>query len=375
LAWYQQDVEGLLLNAPTAASGGAASSVWGNVGDLTNQGWEFQIKSRNIVQGDFNWTTSFNLTLNSNEVNSLTNFISENNSSLNQGNTITRIGSMLGVYHMAKSAGINPDTGYEMIYKVDNDKFLKNDNGEFVDKQGNVVKEENRVKNPNYLDVMTNDQGEKITLPATQTNVANNQAMLDGKTGNPTYFGGLTNTVSYKGVNLSFTFNFQGGNYIYDSALARLTNASGARNFSEEYTGNYWTENNTNAKYPKPSWRNQYRVEGQDANNDGKPETGVFTFSNETSKYLYEGDYLRLRRIRLGYDLPQSLLNTLGANQVNVYVVGSNLWTWAPDYPGLSPAVTSFSGNERARNLAPGNVGSQFTPPTRRFTVGINLGF
>jgi hypothetical protein len=101
----------------------------------------------------------------------------------------------------------------------------------------------------------------------------------------------------------------------------------------------------------------------------------VQTFSTETSNYLYEGDYIRLRRVRLGYDLPQSLIGNVNMRRLNVYVSASNLWTYAPDYPGLSPAVTSFDGNNRARNLQPGIVGSSFTPPTRRVTVGINLGF
>jgi TonB-linked SusC/RagA family outer membrane protein len=374
VAWYRQDVEGLLLNAPTAASGGAASSIWGNVGDLTNQGWEFEIESRNIVQGDFNWTTSFNLTLNSNEVNELTSFLAENNSGLNQGRTLTRIGNPIGGYHIAKSAGIDPETGYEMIYEVDTDPFLVgdpdgDDEEEFLDQEGNIVEEENRVKNPNYLET-TGD-----LLPATESNVSQNRVLMEDKTGNPTYFGGLTNRLSYKGVNLSFTFNFQGGNYIYDSALQGLTNAGGPGNFSEEYVGNYWTPDNRDAKYPKPSWQNQYRVENQDVDSDGEPESGVQTFSTNTSNYLYEGDYIRLRRVRLGYDVPQSLIGNVNMRRLNVYVSASNLWTYAPDYPGLSPAVTSFDGNNRARNLQPGIVGSSFTPPTRRVTVGINLGF
>lgn len=358
LSYYRQDVEEMLLASPVAESNGTGSEqIWANIGDLRNDGLEFQARSINIATSDFTWQTDFNLTLNRNEVLSLTPIIADNNSGLRQGVTNTRIGQQVGLYFMAQSAGVNPDTGYEMIYAVDNDPFLVNDDGEYVDESGSVVDEAGRVVNPNYLE--PTDE----TIPATQSNVANNRALLGGKSGIPSYFGGLTNSLSYKGVNLSFTLNFQGGNYLYDNVMRTSTRLAGARNLSTELVGNFWTESNRDAKYPKPSWRNQYEVDGE-----------VETFSSETSMYLYRGDYLRLRRVRLSYDLPSSVLRTINARGLEVYVVGTNLWTYAPDFPGLDPEVTSF-GSPQARNLNPGTIGTSFRPPSRQFSVGINLGF
>ncbi len=358
LAYYRQDVEEMLLASPIAESNGTGSEqIWANIGDLRNDGLEFQVRSINIGRSDFTWQTDFNLTLNRNEVLSLTPIIADNNSGLRQGVTNTRIGQQIGLYFMPKSAGVNPDTGYEMIYAADNDPFLVNEDGEFVDESGNVVNKANRIANPDYL------QPTGETLPATQSNMANNRALLEDKSGIPSYFGGLTNSLSYEGFNLSFTLNFQGGNYLYDNVMERATRVLGTRNLSTELVGNFWTENNRDAKYPKPSWRNQYEVDGE-----------IETFGEESSMYLYRGDYVRLRRVRIGYDLPSSVLRTINARGMEVYVTGSNLWTYAPDFPGLDPEVTSF-GNPQARNLSPGIIGSGFRPPARQFSVGINMSF
>ncbi|MFH5885410.1 SusC/RagA family TonB-linked outer membrane protein [Halalkalibaculum sp. DA3122] len=358
VSYYKQDVTDMLLASPIAQSNGTASEqIWANIGDLQNQGFEISVNSQNVAEGDFSWRTELNLTLNDNEVLSLTPVISDNNSGLRQGVTNTRIGQGIGLYFMAESAGLNPDTGYEMIYAVDNDPFLVNDNGEYVDQNGNVISEENRINNPNFLE--TTDE----MIPATESNVSNNRTLMEGKSGIPTYYGGLTNTLSYKGFDFTFTLNFQGGNYIYDQVLQGKTRPAGTGNYSTELLGNYWTENNRNARYPKPSWNNQYMVDGS-----------VESFGTQTSMYLYKADFLRLRRVRIGYNLPPSILNTLNMRGLEIYLSGTNLWTYAPHHPGLDPEVTSF-GNPEQRNLNPGVLGTGYLPPSQQFSLGVNLSF
>jgi hypothetical protein len=358
-AFYNQDISRMILDARVPESAGIGS-VAANIGDLRNWGMEFSISSVNVDRGNFMWRTNFNVSFNRNKILELTPTIAENNSGMRVGKTNSRIDQRIGTYFIAKSAGINEKTGYEMIYKVDNNKFLTNDDGEYVDKNGNVItNEENRVKNPHYLKPYTDS-----LIPATDANVANNRALLEGKTGMPSYYGGLTNTFRYKGLSLSATFNFQGGNYIYDNVMQGRTTVTGVGNISKEIEGNYWTPNNTDARYPKLSWNNQYEVDGD-----------IRKFSNETSNYLYKGDYIRLGTVRLSYRLPDNILNQLNMNNVQIYVAGHNLWTYAPHYPGLDPAVTSFSGSEQERNLQPGIVGGTFLPQMRRFNVGVNLTF
>jgi TonB-linked SusC/RagA family outer membrane protein len=357
-AVYNQDISRMILNANIPESAGVGS-VAANIGDLRNWGVEFSINSVNIDRGNFMWRTNFNISFNRNKILELTPTIAENNSGMRVGMTNSRIDQRIGTYFMAKSAGINEDTGYEMIYAVDNEKFLTNDDGEYVDQNGNVVGDENRVENPHYLQTFTDS-----IIPATEANVSNNRALLEGKTGMPTYYGGLSNTFRYKGLSLSATFNFQGGNYIYDNVMEARTTVTGVGNISKQIEGNYWTPNNTDAKYPKLSWNNQYEVDGE-----------ARKFSNETTNYLYKADYIRLGTVRLAYELPDNLLKQLNMNNVKIYVAGHNLWTYAPHYPGLDPAVTSFSGSEQERNLQPGIVGGTFLPKMRRFNVGVNLTF
>jgi len=357
-AYYNQDISRMILNARTPHSAGI-SSVAANIGDLRNAGVEFSLSSVNIDRGDFLWRTNFNISFNTNEILELTPTIAENNSGMRVGKTNSRIGQKIGTYFIAKSAGINEETGYEMIYAVDNDKFLTNDEGDYVNQNGNVVEEENRVKNPHYLQTFTDS-----IIPATEANVSNNRALLEGKTGMPTYYGGITNSFRYKGFTLSATFNFQGGNYIYDNVMEARTTVTGVGNISKQIEGNYWTPDNTDAKYPKLSWNNQYEVEGD-----------VRKFSNETSNYLYKADFIRLGTVRLSYQLPENLLSRLNMKGAKIFVAGHNLWTYAPYYPGLDPEVTSFSGSEQNRNLQPGIVGGTLLPKMKRLNVGVNLSF
>ena len=358
LTYFKQNVNDMLLASPIAQSNGTQSeSIWANIGTLNNSGFEFQVNTTNIQKSKFSWTSNFNLTFTDGDVESLTPILSSNNSGLVQGLTNTRIGNNIGSFFIAKSAGINPDTGYEMIYEVDNNPFLINQNGDFIDQNGSIINEKNKVENPNYL----KETGDII--PATESNVANNRMLLEDKTGVPTYFGGFTNSISYKSLSLSLVFNFQGGNYIYNNVLRNSTRVQGARNFSTDLLSNSWTVNNQNAKYPKLSWNNQHVVNGE-----------VKNFSSLTSMYLSKGNFIRLRRVKIGYDLSQSFLRNTNMSGIELYFMGTNLWTHAPNFSGLDPEVTSF-GNAQERNLNPGVLNSSFLPVTRQFSLGINLNF
>jgi TonB-linked SusC/RagA family outer membrane protein len=355
-AFYNKDITDMLLRVPISSSNGIGS-IWANIGDIRNSGIEFNINSVNIDTRDFTWRTGFNIAFNNNEVLDLTPNIAKNRSGIDQGFTRTIIGGKIGTYYMAKSAGINEETGYEMIYAVDHDKWLTNEEGEYVNKQGKVItEEENRMDNPHYLKTFKDS-----IIPATESNVNNNRYLFRDKTGLPTYYGGLTNTFSYKGFVLTAVFNFQGGNYISDNAWKSLNSMGG--NFENNYIGNYWTPNNRDAKYPKPSWNNVYQVNGEPV-----------TFSKNTDKWLYPGDYIRLGTIKLAYNLHENLLNTLKLERLQIHFSAHNFWTYSPHYPGKIPEITNFGGAQ-SRNLTPSIVGWTNLPAMERLNIGVKITF
>ncbi len=345
IAYYYQDVSDMLLQVPIGVSAGT-SRIWANIGDLLNRGVEFNINSVNVNTGDFMWTTGFNFTTSNNEIGSLTPVLAESRAGIDAGITTTRIGGILGAYYLAASAGIDETYGHELIYEIDNDPFL-----------------EDGSDNPNY--------GEKTgeLLPATEGNVATNRYVHEDKSGLPTFYGGINNAFSYKGFTFSFLLSFQGGNYIYDSAEQMATSVGSGRNvIREDYADNYWTTSNKDADYPALTWENRYTYLDADG------EETVGNFSQQTDRYLYKGDFMRLRNIQLGYTLPQNLTQRLAMKEIRIYVSASNLLTFT-NYPGLDPELIATGGSAESRNLVQGVAGSGLLPQTRSFNTGVTVSF
>lgn len=156
---YRKRNERLLLGRSLPSDSGF-SSITENAGVVQNQGYEFEITSRNIDRDDFLWTTSFNITSNQNEL------IELNEGQTRIGNSYI-VGEPLRFYWGYKWAGVNPADGRPMWY----------------DANGNIT----------YL-VASSD--------------ADIISYLD-----PTHYGGFTNTFNYKGFTLDVFFQYDlGGN-------------------------------------------------------------------------------------------------------------------------------------------------------------------
>ncbi len=162
----------------------------------------------------------------------------------------------------------------------------------------------------------------------------------------PDFFGGFTNTFAYRGIDLRVFFQYQLGNDIYradgtftDSNLNSLFNQSTRQN-------DYWTPENTDAANPKPI---------------------LFTSngSQNSTRYLEDGSYLRLKQLTLGYRLPASLI---GPNvNARIFAQGENLLTWT-NFNGLDPEAAS-GGNIQASDIF------FQMPQSRVISLGVNLTF
>src|SRR5690606_38429722 len=137
-----------------------------NAGDTINRDIKVTLHTRNIVRRDFTWSTDLNVTFNDNEVVKL-NF--ETDATRETG---FREGLPLGTFALVEWAGVNPANG-DPLYR---------------DKNGNI------------------------------TNVYNaDDAVAKFGTWDPPRFGGLTNTFTYKGIELSIFFSFQHGNVLLNN--------------------------------------------------------------------------------------------------------------------------------------------------------------
>ena len=85
--------------------------------------------------------------------------------------------------------------------------------------------------------------------------------------------------------------------------------------------------------------------------------------SGTTSRFLYDGDFMRLRDLTVNYRLPKSATDAIGFNRVDFFVKGLNLFTWTKDNLPFDPEVRA-SGRFRIT-----------TPPLKSISLGANLNF
>ncbi|EDN86205.1 TonB-linked outer membrane protein, SusC/RagA family [Parabacteroides merdae ATCC 43184] len=123
-------------------------------------------------------------------------------------------------------------------------------------------------------------------------------------------------------------------------------------NLNDYIIDNSWSETNTNAYYPIPTWSDR---------------------SKQTqTKYLQNGAFIRLKDVTLSYTIPKALINKYGIGQLKVFVSGQNLWEATGLYKYLDPDAVGRRDNNG--NLKVDDNGSVY-PFTRSYSFGINVTF
>ena len=168
----------------------------------------------------------------------------------------------------------------------------------------------------------------------------------------PKWIGGVTNTFSYKGIELSVFFNGVFGNKLNFYGVGRFSSANGR--YEDNQTVNQlaaWTPENPNTNVP------QARLF---FNNGAQP----------SSRFIEDGSFVRLRNVTLAYNLPKSIINKVKLSNVRLYVSGQNLLTFTK-YSGWDPEVNA---DDIVSNIA---IGYDFytTPQARVIMGGLNISF
>lgn len=346
VAYYRQEVLSLLLQVTLPASTGLGNtngdfgnnSIWGNVGDLVNDGIEFDISAQVIDKKDFSWSVGFNITTNRNEVTSISPDIDASGDGIRDTYTFTKKGLPIGTYFMAHDAGVDPQRGIPMIREIDADLLESDGIYQFT---GNII-------------------------PASENNSVRNRAPVGDKSALPKWFGGLSNTITYKNIDFGFNVTFQGGNYIYN--LAKMQTSSGSPIFAvnADILANSWRQPGDIAEYPQLVRNSFYPYD-----DEGNPGTGQTFIGNSgyNTKYLEKADFVRLRNVTLGYTLPKRILNKVWINNARVYVTATNLFT-----------ITDFNGYDPEQILEGGNLGGIINngnelPQSRIISMGLDLKF
>lgn len=348
--YYLQDVKDLLFDVPVPISTGLfnSPSVWANVGDMRNRGFEFNVNATVVNIKDFKWSLGFNITTNTNKVLKLTEALDEK-SGLMQGLTYNRKGGRLAAFYLADYAGVDKQTGIPLIYEIDREYF--SETGETI-KTGNII-------------------------PATENNIKNHKYLHKDKTALPTFFGGFSTNLTYKDFELSCLFTYQGGNYIYwETEWNNLSAGNGSRVLRNDIINNTWTSSNTGAKYPVLMWNNRSNINDAgiaQVNADGTPKNDYAYSLGNTTAPLYKGDFIRLRSLQLAYNIPQKLLQKIRVKGLRVYISSNNLFT-ITNYKGWDPEAAQIKESSVSRNLEQGVYGNVL-PNTRVWNIGASLTF
>lgn len=350
IGYYIQDVKDLLFDVPVPISTGLfnSPSVWANVGDMRNHGFEFNVDATLINSKDFQWRMGFNITTNHNKVLKLTDAIDAKSGLIN-GMTYNKKGGRLAAFYLAEYAGIDDKTGLPMIYEINRD---------YYDETGKTIKTGN-------------------IIPATDDNVKNNKIIHENQTALPTFFGGLNSTMTYKNFELSFVFSYQGGNYVYwNTEWANISIGNGSKVLRQDIIDNTWTAPNCGAKYPILMWNNKSNIDNDGVaqfNPDGTPNNSYSYSTQNTDAHLYKGDFLRLRTLQLAYNIPASVLSKIKLKGLRVYVSGNNLFT-ITGYKGWDVEAANVTESSVSRNLGQGVYGNTL-PTTRVWNIGASITF
>ena len=127
---------------------------------------------------------------------------------------------------------------------------------------------------------------------------------------------------------------------------------------NDYHVDNSWSESNTNAYYPVPTFSNRSR--------------------QTHTKSIQNGAYIRLKDVTLSYTIPQSLTSRIGIQQLKIYVSGQNLWEATGLYKYLDPDIVgsrqTSAGDGTVGGLAVADGGRVY-PFTRAYSFGINVTF
>lgn len=327
--YFIKKTKDLLLERPLPpVAGGTIQTVWDNVGEMENNGFELVIDYRSQQKGDFSWNANLNLAHVKNELTDLPddiNFIAMPSAYLHSVNfdqetSRSVVGEPIASFYGYRSLGIFQNQAEIDAHQVQ------------PDAQPGDLKFED-VSGDGLLD------GEDRTYIGSP---------------HPDLTFGFNLGFNYKNFDVQAFINGSFGNDIYDLTryYGDFFNLSAYNKFSR--TTDAWSENNTGSSIP--------RLSLDDPNNNIRP----------SSYYVFNGSYARLKTLTIGYNFKE-FAQKISSSNLWVYIQAQNLFT-ITGYEGMDPEVGLQSYSTDSRNLDIG-VDRGLYPVSRTFLIGVNVGF
>lgn len=266
---------------------GFASIIRNFPATVENNGWEFTLSTDNFKNDKFSWSTAINATLPHNKLVDFPNIETSTYAST------YKVGESLNSLYNYRFEMIDPASG---LYKLTD-----------VDQNG-------------FYDVK--DQ------------------MINGNL-DPKIYGGINNTVTYKGIELSIFLDYRqqtGKNFLY--TIYNLSKTPGTQFNQPALLVDRWQNPNSAAQYEK------YQA---------VPGSTVANIKNSDRVYS-DASFIRLRNMQVSYFLPQKVISKLALSSARIYMQGQNLITWS-----------------KLNGLDPETQNPYALPPLKVYTIGLQF--
>lgn len=321
---YKKVTNNILFNMKLPGTTGFQNS-YSNIGGIDNKGFEINISSKNIRTKDVEWTTSLNFAVNRNKLVS----IPEEAVNIYNNVFIVKSGYTLGTMYGYKALQIFPydqsnafTPDWQQLTPVfdEKDRFVKYTlNGE------DYISEVKQLRHASTTgdifkggDVMWDDINKDGAINAEdRQEIGNGQA---------SFVGGLSSDFKYKAFTLSAFFSFSFGGDVYNEyeRFRSEHKYSGLTSANPVNIANSWKAPGDIAKYPEPS----------------NVRATVDNTRRESSLWVEDGSYIRLRNLKLAYQIPGNLTKRLKIESASLNVMLQNYFTWS-NYTGFDPELTS----------------------------------
>lgn len=275
-----------------------------NIGDIRNSGVELAISAEIIKTSHFKWQLGGNWSRNRNKF--VKAYYPLQVIGTAGGNIANEVGREYNSFYMPVWAGVNKENG-----------------------------------RPQWVDSATGKPIEDYDQARSQ---------FVGKA-QPDGFGSINTTFSYKGFELGMMLYYQYGFQVYDNSSSSLL-TDGLYPYLNQSTDamDRWQKPGDIAKNPR---RLLY----------GYSPTEMDMGTYPSTRFLYDGDFIRLSNVQLSYRFPQKLTRQIYLDNLRIYLQANNLATWTK-YKGQDPENANGSGQ-----------GGVIYPQMRTISIGLNASF
>ncbi len=328
LDWYAAKTTDLLVQKQYQFVTGM-DKYWANGGELSNMGVEVKLNAKLINTKDFQWELGASLGHYKNKVTDLDEVLDP--VSVYGGEVATMVGQPVGVFWGYKTDGV-------WTSSADIDKLVE------YDESGKIIEDKRLYQTDatgarNYFKA-----GDMKFVDLTGEGCINDEDKTIIGNPNPDIYGNIFTKLSYKGITLDVNFNYSVGNDVYNYYRQQLESGSSFYNQTTAML-NRWTVEGQMTDIPSIAY--------------GDP-VGNSRFSD---RWIEDGSYLRLKTIKLSYDIPVMASWLQG---LSVWCAAENIYTLTK-YQGADPEFSV------SNNVLYQGVDAGLLPQTRSFHLGVKV--